>query len=142
MSSPAQSLRAQPTRFDYVGWWLVDHHQLGAMDRSQVTQTVFVKPKTLPDARLRLAAYDLAGEVLSGGLRLPRMQRYIGPIILALGLVLTITGLAMQLVGRGGALQLILGVLLTVGGAVTSAWAPKQMRGNVELARQLNDGTS
>jgi hypothetical protein len=70
------------------------------------------------------------------------MQRYIGPIIIVLGLALITTGLVMQLVSRGGALQLILGVLLTVGGAVTSVWAPKQMRGNVELARQLNDGTS
>lgn len=138
MSRPGQSLSTPPTRFDYMGRWLVDHHQLGVIERSQVTQAVFVKPQKLGDPRLRQAACDLAAEVLSHRLRLPRLQRYAGAIIAVMGLVVLVFGLVLQLVSHRGNMQLVFGVLLIVAGAVTSVWAPRQMRHNVERALTLN----
>jgi uncharacterized membrane protein len=138
MGRPGQPVGTPPTRFDYIGRWLVDHHQLGVMERSQVTQAVFVKPRSLGDPRLRQAACGLAAEVLNHRLRLPRMQRYVGRILAAMGLVLVVFGLVLQLVSHRGGAQIVIGVVVIVAGAVANVWAPRQMRNNVELALALN----
>lgn len=76
--------------------------------------------------------------MLSGRLRLPRLQRYAGRIIAAMGVATFVFGLVLTQVSHRGSVQLFLGVLVIVTGAVTHVWAPKQMRHNVEWAPALN----
>jgi hypothetical protein len=138
VSLPDLPVSTTPARFDHIGRWLADHHQLGDMERSQVTQAVFAKPQKLGDPRLRQAACDLAAEVLSHRLPLPRMQRYIARITAAMGLALVVAALVLQLVTHRYGTQLALAVVVTVAGAVLSVSVPRQMRHNVERALALN----
>jgi hypothetical protein len=131
-------MNTPPTRFDYIGRWLVEHYQLGELDRSHIVQAVFVKPQRIREQELRRAASGLATEVLRGKLPLPRMQRYAGPFICVLGFALTVSSIIFHFIFHGWQGQIVIGVMLIVLGGVVSVWAPKQMRRNVDQALRLN----
>jgi hypothetical protein len=78
---------------DAVDKWLIGQHRLPAPQRWQVRDAVLYG-RMVRDPALRPAARDLAGCVLRGELRLGRISRVTGTVLVAEGAVLIILGIA------------------------------------------------
>lgn len=112
--------------------WLFERYGLGVLDRVRVRTAVFGKGQLPADSGLREPARELAAEVLAGRLRYPRVQRLLGWIYVALGIMWLVAGLVESFVAqRRGAhfsLSIAFGAVYMVLGAFLIAWIPRDLR--------------
>jgi hypothetical protein len=124
-----------PPGFGHIDRWLLEHYQLGALDRLQVEEAIFRDVRKLREPRLQAAARGVAAELLSGRLRLPWQMRWGGWWLMGIGLTITTLDLIARFIthslGDLSVLYVAEGVPVMALGASLTLWAPKQMRRNL-----------
>jgi hypothetical protein len=131
--------------YDAIDRWLLDRYQLSPHDRWRVREAVF-QGRQVNDATLARATYELASRVLTGGFRMLRLSQVMVWVDLMAGIGFAGGGLFLLIARRHtdglvlGILGLINSGLFTFAGVMRALRFPKQIRGNVMKALQLNQG--